>query len=444
MTGSADGPRPPVRVVHLGLGAFHRAHQAWFTQRSDPSWGIAAFSGRSARLAETLSAQDCLYTLIERGPDADDYHKMSSLVVAGGAGQQEEFDRLVAHPDVAVVTLTITEAGYLLGPGGGVEPENPLLRADTTALRSGGKPRTAPGRLLRAFGARRRSGAGAIAIVSCDNVLANGARVRAALLGLAREVDRDLAAWLEDHVSFVDTVADRITPATTEDDLALVANTTGRPDRAPVVTEPFAEWVLAGEFPTGRPEWERAGALFVDDIRPFERRKLRLLNGAHLLLALTGLRRGHHTVAEAMADPALRRLTEEYWSTAAQGIPEADAYQHQLRVRFTNARIRHSLEQIATDAEAKLRERIVPLVTELVASSTDPSPAMRVVAAWLIHAGLSSDSPQADTALDRLAPGWATERRLRQLIDRAALDLSRLDDHQNAADSPSTTERGTR
>jgi hypothetical protein len=124
MTGAADRARPPVRVVHLGLGAFHRAHQVWFTQRGDPSWGIAAFSGRSARLAETLSAQDCVYTLVERGPDADAFHRMSSLVVARGAERRQEFDRLVAHPDVAVVTLTITEAGYLLGPDGAVETGN--------------------------------------------------------------------------------------------------------------------------------------------------------------------------------------------------------------------------------------------------------------------------------------------------------------------------------
>ena len=402
MTGSADGSGPPVRIVHLGLGAFHRAHQVWFTQRSDPAWGIAAFAGRSVRLAETLSAQDCVYTLVERGPDTDTFHTMTSLVLARGADRPAELNRLVARPSVAVVTLTVTEEGYS------------GWQADVAALRDGGTPRTAPGRILEALRARRRASAGPLAVVPCDNVLANGDRVRTALLGLAHEVDRDLVAWLTDHVSFVDTVSDRITPATTDDDVSLVAAATGRPDHAPVVTEPFAEWVLAGEFPAGRPEWERAGAVFVDNIRPFERRKLRLLNGAHLLLALAGVRRGHHTVAEAIADPALRRLTEEYWMTAAQGVPEADAYCQQLRARFDNARIRHSLHQIATDAEAKLRERIVPVVTELLAANADPAPALRVVAAWLAHTGMT-----ADIALDRLAPGWAANRKLRHSLEGA-------------------------
>ncbi|MFJ5993155.1 mannitol dehydrogenase family protein [Lentzea sp. NPDC092896] len=372
MPGSTD--RPPVRIVHIGLGAFHRAHQVWFTQLGDPDWGVAAFSGRSTRLAGTLTAQDCRYTLVERGPEQDVHHRMTSLVAAYGADRQDELDRLVASPEVAVLTLTITEVGY----------------ADPTA----------PRRLVRALDARRRSGAGPIAVVPCDNVRANGARARSALLSVA---DRELARWIGDHVSFVDTVSDRITPATTEADIAGL----GGADRAPVVTEPFAEWVLAGEFPAGRPAWERAGAVFTDDIAPFERRKLRLLNGAHLLLAMAGLGRGHGTVADAMADPMLTARLEEYWAVASRrGVPDATAYLRQLRTRFTNGRIRHALAQISLDAEHKLRERIVPLVEELLADDVDPAPALRVVEDWLVHTG------QTTAALDRLAAGWAADTRL--------------------------------
>ncbi len=334
MTGSTE--RPPVRIVHLGLGAFHRAHQVWFTQRSDPDWGIAAFAGRSARLAEILTAQDCVYTLIERGPMRETHHRMTSLVQAFPGSAVTEFQDLVASPSTAVVTVTITEIGY----------EGP-----------------APGRLLTALAARRDADAGPIAVVPCDNLRSNGTRLRQVLFGLA---DPDLKEWLADKVSFVDTVSDRITPATVSDD-------------ASVVTEPFAEWVLAGEFPAGRPTW--AGAQFVEDIRPYERRKLRLLNGAHLLLALIGLRHGHQTVAEAIADPELRSLTEEYWDVASLDVPGADAYRQQLLERFANARIRHSLRQIATDVEAKLRERIIPLVDDLEAADIDPAPALRVVTA---------------------------------------------------------------
>lgn len=392
--------RPPVRIVHLGLGAFHRAHQAWYTQQADPSWGIAAFSGRSRRLADVLTAQDCRYTLIERGPDTDAFHAVSSLVFAGGAEQTTELERLVAEPEVAVITLTITERGYLPGP------ESP-----------------APHRLLRALDARRRAGSGPIAVVPCDNVRGNGGRIRATLLELADAADPALARWLVDQVSFVDTVSDRITPAATDEDEALVAARTGgadrvdRVDRAPVVAEPFAEWVLAGEFPAGRPAWEHAGARFVKDIAPFEQRKLRLLNGGHLLLALTGLRHGHRTVAEAVADPVLRGYTEAYWSAAARAVPEADDYLRQLRSRFANARINHRLEQIALDAEAKLKERVVPVVDELLADGLDPSPAVRVVAAWLEHAGSPRTGARTDAALDGLAPGWSTDRALRRALD---------------------------
>ena len=387
---------PPVRIAHLGLGAFHRAHQVWFTQRADPAWGIAAFSGRSTRLAETLTSQGCVYTLIERGPEADAFSRMTSLVRARGGHLHGEFIELVADREVSVVTLTVTERGYLPGPG-----------------------RTAPRLLLEALDARRRAGLGGLAVVPCDNLRSNGARLRTVLLGLAGEHSRDLERWVAEHVSFVDTVSDRITPATTAQDIELAADAANFPDQAPVATEPFAEWVLAGEFPAGRPAWERAGARFVDDIRPFEQRKLRLLNGGHLLLALAGLQRGHETVSAAMADAELRAQVEQYWSAASYGIPEAEDYLRQVRARFSNPRLRHLLEQIALDAEEKLRERIVPVVTELLARGADPTPALNVVAAWLTHTGAASSGSARDAALERLLPGWADDRLLSGCLSAA-------------------------
>ena len=319
---------------------------------------------------------------------------MTSLVRARGGHLLHEFVDLVADGDVAIVTLSVTERGY-------------------------GPDSTVPPLLLGALDARRRAGLGGLAIVPCDNLRSNGTRLRSVLLGLVGEHNRDLGRWLTEHVSFVDTVSDRITPATTARDVALAADMTGFPDRAPVTTEPFAEWVLAGRFPAGRPAWESAGACFVEDIRPFERRKLRLLNGGHLLLALAGQQRGHRTVADAMADPELRVLVEQYWSAASHGIPGADEYLHHVRARFSNPRLWHLLEQIAVDAEEKLRERIVPVVSDLLARCADPTPALRVVAAWLTHIGAASNASLREAALDRLVPDRADDRQLRGCLSAA-------------------------
>ena len=228
-------------------------------------------------------------------------------------------------------------------------------------------PKTALARLLVGVEARRRAGGGDLAIVSCDNLPENGDLTRAAMLSLARLAGAgDTFDHLVDHVTFVSTSIDRITPRTTKADAAAVASATGWRDASPVVTEPFHDWVLSGEFRGGRPDWEAGGARFVDDIDPFERRKLWLLNGAHTLMAYAGSARGHLTVAEAIGDSAVREWVDEFWSEAVAHLPVAgldlDAYRAALRDRFDNARIQHRLDQIGQDGTTKLRVRIVPVL----------------------------------------------------------------------------------
>ena len=396
-------PAAPVRIVHLGLGAFHRAHQAWYTARADDAgeWGIAAFTGRRPDAAEALRLQDGLYTLVERGPERDRAEIVGSLVEAVDGADIRRLVELLSSPEVAIVTLTVTEAGYRLTPDGDPDLGDPELAWDIAALRDtisvdgpvdGLAPTTTVGRLLTGLEARRRAGAARIAIVPCDNVPGNGAFVRRGVLGAARLVGEDLADFVEGAVAFVSTSVDRITPRTTEADVMDLNSRADRVDRSPVFTEPFSDWVLSGEFPAGRPAWERAGARFVDDIEPWERRKLWLLNGAHTLLALAGPPRGHETVASAIGDPVLLSAVERFWDEACRHLPDSlglATYRHALLDRFANARIEHRLAQIAEDSTRKVRLRIVPVAEAELAAGRTASGCAFVLAAWVRAEGAS-------------------------------------------------------
>jgi fructuronate reductase len=400
--------------VHIGLGAFHRAHQAWFTDHAQDAaaWGIAAFTGRNPQAALQLAPQDGLFTLIERAADGDSAAVIESIVEAVDGADLERFVHLLSLSSTALVTLTVTEAGYRLDPNGEPNAGDSLLAADLRSIEAAtrranlleehaDRPQSALGRLLLALEARRRGDGGPIAIVPCDNVPNNGEFVRTGLRAMAERSDAALAAWIDTQVSFVSTSVDRITPKTTPADCTTAAALVGWSDRAPVVAEPFKDWVLSGEFPAGRPAWESAGARFVAAIEPFERRKLWLLNGAHSLLAYSGLRRGHHTVAAALADPPCLRWVNEYWDAAARHLPAEEldlpAYRAALLSRFANPRIEYQLRQIATDSVAKLRVRVAPVVLAERAAGYDARAAIRVLGTWvaLVLAGAGFDDTEA-------------------------------------------------
>ncbi|SEB08619.1 mannitol dehydrogenase family protein [Leifsonia sp. 21MFCrub1.1] len=413
---------PPVRIVHLGLGAFHRSHQAWYTAHAADSdqWGIAAFTGRTPDAAEALAAQGCVYTLIERGPEEDRFELIGSIVQATAGGDLAGFVATLAGPEIAVVTLTVTEAGYRVDAAGELDVTDPDVSSDIRLLRRllrrreaapparDEVPTTVLGRLLLGLNERRLSGAPPIAIVPCDNLPDNGPLVRRALDRLAREVDPALADWLPRGASFVSTSVDRITPRLEQEDRELVAVATGWFDETPVVTEPFADWVLAGEFPSGRPQWETAGARFVDDITPWEARKLWMLNGAHTLLASSGRSRGHATVAEAFADPVCREQVDELWVEAARNLPTVETAEYRLALaeRFANPRIVHRLAQIAEGSRTKMRLRIVPIALAERKAGRSAVGCATAVAAW-IRQEAADDDPRA--ALRELAPELADD-----------------------------------
>ncbi|HEY1157064.1 MAG TPA: mannitol dehydrogenase family protein [Arthrobacter sp.] len=428
-------PKAPVRIVHLGLGAFHRSHQAWYTQHAPDAaeWGIAAFTGRRPDAAEALSAQDCLYTLVERSADGDSFEVIGSIVEAADGANIARLCELIAAKETAVVTLTITEAAYGLAADGTFDAGAPGVADDLRALSAAasgevGVPGTPLGRLVLALARRRDSGAGPIAVVSCDNLSANGEVARRAILGLASGWGPGLAEWIEANVTFVSTSVDRITPRTTEEDTAEVAEQCGYTDSSPVVAEPFRNWVLSGDFPAGRPRWEDAGAVVVDDIEPYENRKLWLLNGSHSILAYAGQLRGHATVADALSDPACRKAVEDFWDEAAHHLqsPGLDipAYRQALLERFGNARIAHRLAQIAADGTTKLRMRAVPVMTAERARGRTGSGAALMLAAWIDYVAATQDFQDPLAADIHAANALEGSERVQALLGLVSADIA--------------------
>ena len=383
------GPPPPVRIAHLGLGAFHRAHQAWWTGAVS-DWGIAAFAGRRPQLAQALSDQGGLYSLIVRDNGGDRVELVRAIAQAVTAEEVGKWHAVVSDPATGLITLTVTEAAYRRDRAGGLDRDAPDVAADLAALRAGRTDRlvTVPARLVAGLDARRRADAGPLAIVPCDNLPDNGDATRRVVMDAAEATGAGLAAWVADHVSFVSTVVDRITPATTDADRRTVAELTGLDDAVPVVTEPWREWVLAGAFPAGRPQWENAGARLVDDVAPWAARKLRLLNGGHSLLAYYGMARGHSTVADAVADPACRAWLQRWWTEAAETLPSvilpADDYCTGLLARFANHRIAHRLAQIALDGSEKLPVRVGPVLAERRRRHLEAPAGLVALASWVV------------------------------------------------------------
>jgi fructuronate reductase len=424
-----------VRLVHLGLGNFFRAHECWYTERAGDAaeWGIAAFTGRDSRaLVDELNAQDGLYTLVSRAADRDRFELIGSLSRAHAAADHDAWLSAFEAPQLAAVTITVTEAGYLRGAGGGLDAERPEVQADLDALRRDptARVRTAPARLVAGVAARRRVGGAPLALVPCDNVPGNGALAERVVADFAERVDPGLAAWLADSVSVVTTMVDRITPHTAPEDVRTVLDATGLDDRCPVVGEPFAEWVLSGPFPAGRPRWQDAGATFTDDVTPFEHRKLWLLNGAHSLLAYGGPIRGHATVDEALADETCRGWVEQWWSEASPHLDQPDdelaAYRAALLERFANPRMRDRLDRIAADGSQKLPIRILPVLRAERAAGRLPEGATRALAAWVCHLrGLGA--PVTDARADEV-----TSLAQGPLRDAVARVLEQLDPELDA------------
>lgn len=394
-TPSYDPAAHGAGIVHFGPGAFHRAHAAAYTDTvlgaAGGDWRITGVSLRRRDVADQLNPQNGLYTLVVRGPGAPELRVIGAIDRVLFAPEEGEavLERLCA-PQTRIVSLTITEKGYGYDSAtGGLDRKHGDIAADLASDLS--HPRSAVGWIVAALARRRAAGAEPFTVLSCDNLAGNGAVVRTLVTEFARERDAALADWIAQAVPFPSTMVDRITPTTSDETLALVRETLGREDKAAVETEPFSQWVIEDTFCAGRPDWEQAGALMVDDVAPYESMKLRMLNGSHSLIAYAGFVAGHTYVRDAMGDDALVALVRRHMRAAAATlapVPGIDlgAYENDLVERFANPAIAHATYQIAMDGTQKLPQRVFePAMVALEAGQPIESFAF-VMAAWMAYA----------------------------------------------------------
>ena len=416
-------------VVHLGVGAFHRAHQAVYLDdrlnAGERGWGVIGASLRSPDTRDALASQHGLYAVMVRSGEGTRTRVVGAL--RGLLVAPEDPERLVAamaDPRVRIVSLTVTEKGYCHDPTtGALREDHPDIRRDLATPLS---PVSAPGFLVEALRRRREAGVAPFTVLTCDNLPANGETVHRVIGRLAALRDPDLGRWVAGEVACPSTMVDRIVPATTDADRAAAAEAMGLEDAWPIATEPFTQWVIEDRFPGGRPRLEEAGAQLVSDVAPYELMKLRLLNGSHSTLAYLGYLAGHETVADAMGDAGLARLVaglmDEEVSPTLAVPPGADlaGYKSSLQERFRNPALRHRTWQIAMDGSQKLPQRLLGTVRDRLNAGA-PIPRLALgVAAWMRYVtGLD----EAGRPIDVRDP---TAARLRALADEAGLAAARL------------------
>ena len=381
------------RIVHLGFGAFHRAHQAVYTDilaaEHNSDWGYCEVNliGGEQQIAD-LNAQDQLYTVAEMSAEAWT-SRVVGVVKRALHAQVDGLETVLAamcEPQVAIVSLTITEKGYCHSPATGqLMLDHPFIVAD---LQNPRQPKSAPGVIVEALARRRAAGLQAFTVMSCDNMPENGHVMRNVITAYARALDADLADWIEANVTFPSTMVDRIVPAVTAETLDKIEQLTGVRDPAGVACEPFRQWVVEDNFVAGRPAWEKAGAELVADVLPFEEMKLRMLNGSHSFLAYLGYLAGYQHINECMEDENYRRaahalmLQEQAPTLSVKGVDLAH-YADMLIARYSNPALRHRTWQIAMDGSQKLPQRMLDSVRWHLVHHSDFRLLALGVAGWM-------------------------------------------------------------
>ncbi|WNW11272.1 mannitol dehydrogenase family protein [Pseudomonas sp. DTU_2021_1001937_2_SI_NGA_ILE_001] len=385
-------------IAHIGVGGFHRAHQAVYTdalmnQGLALDWGICGVGVRAADRAmrDALASQDYLYTLVELGDQPNLPVRVIGAIndmLLAEESPQALVEKL-ADPAIRIVSLTITEGGYCIDDSTGeFLAELPAIQHD---LRHPEAPQSVFGILCAALAKRRAAGIRAFTLMSCDNLPHNGAVTRKALLAFAHLADHELATWIDHHVSFPNAMVDRITPMTSAAHRQQLAEQHGIDDAWPVVCEPFVQWVLEDKFVNGRPAWEKVGVQFTDDVTPYEEMKIKLLNGSHLALTYLGFLKGYRFVHETMNDPLMREYVRTFMdldvTPQLAPVPGIDlnTYKDTLIERFSNQAIADQLERVCSDGSSKFPKFIVPTLNRLIADGQPLERGALVVAAWAMY-----------------------------------------------------------
>lgn len=403
--------RPATGIVHLGLGAFFRAFGCVYVAdamaASGGDWGIIGVSLRSPDTRDALKARDWAYTSVSLAPEGEqlrDITVLNDVLVA--PEDPGAVLSAMTEPGVRIVTLTVTEKGYCHNPATGkLNLEHPDIQHDL----SHDLPVSAPGFLVRALARRKAAGTAPFTVLTCDNLPNNGRLVREMVLQLARRIDPELADWIAAEGKFPSTMVDRITPATTEADIARVSTLTDTPDAAPVLHEPFSQWAVEDDFVGGdRPDLGAASVELVADVTAHEDMKLRMLNGTHSALAYTGYLAGHETIADTVADPDFAAYARALWSeispavTAPQGVSLSD-YSDALMDRYANSAIRHRTWQIAMDGSQKLPQRLLGTVRDNLDAGRPVKGLCTAIAAWMRYVSGTDEAGQAIDVRDPMA-----------------------------------------
>ncbi|MEP1207687.1 MAG: mannitol dehydrogenase family protein [Rhizobiaceae bacterium] len=390
---SYDRSKLSAGIVHIGLGNFHRAHQAWYLHRlfdsgEDQDWAIVGAGVRPADAQQRvkLLAQDCLTTLIELNPASKSTEIIGSMIdyVAVEDSNSSLIARM-AKSDIRIVSLTVTEGGYYIDPAsGGFDANHPDIVHDVA---NQDRPRTAFGAMIAALRIRRDQGIGPFTGLSCDNLQGNGHILRRTIVSLAYLMDPELAAWINDHCSFPNSMVDCIAPATGPDEIALVRNF-GIDDEVPVTHENFRQWVIEDDFCAGRPAWDKVGATFSDQVGEFEAMKLRVLNGGHQIIALPGELLGLETISASMAHPLirkfLRRVVSREIAPHVASVPGMTPLEYLLLVdqRFANTEIKDTTRRVAFDGSSRHPGFLVPSIRDGIRSGTPVIGLALISALW--------------------------------------------------------------
>lgn len=420
-TGKPEGQHPQKSarpgIVHIGIGAFHRAHQAVYTDAAIKAeggdWKIIGVSLRSTDIVDALNAQNGDFTVIERHPDGPKAQRVTSMsrAIAAARDIQPVLDAL-ADPAIRIITITVTEKAYGIDRASGqVVVDHPSIKHD---LENPRQPSGLLGILVEGLRLRKEAGTEPFTVVSCDNLPSNGVLLRNGVIDFARRIDAALADWIAQSVSFPSTMVDRITPASTESTYADAKRLLGQEDPAAIETEPFSQWVIEDDFPNGRPAWDAGGAVMVKDVEPYELMKLRMLNGSHSLIAYMGQLGGYRYVRDAMADADFAKLVGLHMKNAAatmQPLPGIDfaQYGEDLLDRFRNPEIAHETRQIAMDGTEKLPQRIFAPACELKSNSVELGTFALCCAAWMAVMRQRIDAAGSGNAADDINDPRATE-----------------------------------